>query len=55
MPDKPPQLRLLSKSEFEALTQEQRMEYILRMLAYIGAQLDETRQQAEATKRAISD
>jgi hypothetical protein len=55
MPDKPPQLRLLSKSEFEALTQEQRMEYILRTLAYISEQLDQTREQAQATNRAISE
>ena len=55
MPDKPPTLRLLSESEFIALTPEERMDYTLRLLEYIREQLDATRRQAEETNRMISD
>lgn len=55
MPDKLLPLRLLSESEFQSLTVEQRMDYVMRLMAYIRDQLDETRRQAEATNRAISD
>ena len=55
MPDKLPPLRLLSQEEFAALTVEQRMDYVMRLMAYIREQLDATRKQAEATNRAISD